>query len=156
MSIITRYNATEKDPGDLSDERLVKEALARVEHIDNQTEKARRLGVSESTVRRWLSGEIAVPLRRSTREPLERFLRGESRDPDATEPGSDHQPTAAEELLDHLRQRAGLRRVARELTDKDLIAVAYTIARKDNWTLDELKKLDAWRNEILGERAPEP
>ena len=139
---------------DLSDEELVREALSRVSHIDNQSEKARRLGVSESTVRRWLSGDVALPLRKGTRAPLERFVTFS----DDTFPGAstrDGPATPAEELLHYLGVRAGLRRVARELTDKDLIAVAYTIARKDNWPLEELRKLDAWRDAILGGRREE-
>jgi transcriptional regulator with XRE-family HTH domain len=140
---------------ELSDEELVREAMARVAHIDNQTEKARRLGISESTVRRWLAGEVALPLRKGTREPLERFVTYSDELGADLEAGSEPR-TPAEELLHYLGVRAGLRRVARELTDKDLIAVAYTIARKDSWPLEELRKLDAWRDDILGGSRPEP
>lgn len=136
---------------ELSDKELVAEALARVAHLDNQSEKARRLGVSESTVRRWLAGDVALPLRKGTREPLERFVAMSDELWHEAEGGGEG-GSAAEELLHYLGVRAGLRRVARELTDKDLIAVAYTIARKDDWPLEELRKLDVWRDEILGGR----
>ena len=136
------------------DRELVRQALARVAHIQSQREKARRLGVSDSTVRRWLSGEISVPLRRGTRGPLERFLATSDELWGESEPGGEPR-TPAEELLHYLGMRAGLRRVARELTDKDLIAVAYTIARRDGWPIEELRKLDAWRDAILGGRREE-
>lgn len=55
------------------DEVLVREALSHVEHIENVSEKARRLGVGASSVTRWLAGEISVPLR-TARAPLEAFL----------------------------------------------------------------------------------
>lgn len=67
-------------------------------------------------------------------------------------PDPDPSGSPAEQLLHMLGVRAGLRRVARELTDKDLIAVAYTIARADKWPVEELRKLDAWRDAILEQR----
>lgn len=70
--------------------------------------------------------------------------------PTPPEPSTEGSP--AEQLLHMLGVRAGLRRVARELTDKDLIAVAYTIARADRWPIEELRKLDAWRDAILEQR----
>jgi len=51
----------------------VKEALARVSDYSNVA-AAKRLGVSESTVRRWRAGDIAVPLRTSSRLALRRFI----------------------------------------------------------------------------------
>ena len=54
------------------DEPMVKEALHRVSHIGNISEKARRIGVSEGTVRRWMRGDI--PTLRGPRAALENFL----------------------------------------------------------------------------------
>lgn len=37
------------------------------------------------------------------------------------------------------------------MTDMDLITTAYTIARADGWSIEEFRKLDAWRDAILEE-----
>lgn len=136
----------------MNDEEMVKEALDRVAHIDAKSEKARRIGVSESTIRRWLDGKIATPLRTDTRKPLERFLElpGDGEE-DGGVPLPDPQGSPAEQLLHMLGMRAGMRRVAREMTDKDMITTAYTIARADGWSIEEFRKLDAWRDAILEE-----
>lgn len=54
-------------------EVLVAEALYRVSLTDNTREKARMIGVSEATVRRWQGGEVS-PFRGDTRPALDRFL----------------------------------------------------------------------------------
>lgn len=72
---ITKYNEERKGAVSNYDEdaRLVKEALARVADYSNVA-AAKRLGVSEATIRRWREGDIAVPLRTSSRLALRRFL----------------------------------------------------------------------------------
>lgn len=59
------------------------------------------------------------------------------------------QPSAAEELLQFLSERLGHRRIAGELTDKDLIAAAYTLARKFGFSAEDYRRLDAWRDQII-------
>lgn len=138
-----------------SDEEMVAEALRRVEGIPTKTGKAEAIGVSEGTIRRWLAGDIPLPLRKDTRDPLVRFLTTGEENGIHEVPTPDPAGTPAEQLLQYLGVRAGLRRVAKELTDKDLIAVAYTIATKDRWPVEEFKKLDAWRDAILGQQSSE-
>ncbi len=57
--------------------------------------------------------------------------------------------SAAEQLLAFLSERLGHRRIAGELTDKDLIAAAYTLARKHAFTQDDYQLLDRWRDQII-------
>jgi transcriptional regulator with XRE-family HTH domain len=63
--------------------------------------------------------------------------------------GEDAPPTPAGQLLEFLSQRLGYRRVAGELTDKDLIAAAYTLARKHGFSAEDYRLLDAWRDQII-------
>lgn len=166
-----RYNVAQA----LSDEQMVRMALAKVEAVASNAAKGRAIGVSEATIRRWLEGEIAVPLRRDTRIPLERFLGLPSSEEDrggrpgrllavarealggyrVNQPEGEGHPseegavTPAEQLLEFLSQRLGHRRVAGELTDKDLIAAAYTLARKHGFTSDDYRILDRWRDQII-------
>lgn len=68
----------------------------------------------------------------------------------AEEPvGYDAGATPPQQLLDFLSERLGHRRVAGELTDKDLIAAAYTLARKHGFSTDDYRLLDRWRDQIL-------
>lgn len=55
----------------------------------------------------------------------------------------------AEQLLTFLSERLGHRRVAGELTDKDLIATAYTLARKHAFSAEDFQLLDRWRDQII-------
>ena len=66
-------------------------------------------------------------------------------------PAPDPHGSAAEQLLAYLETRVGYRRLAGELTSKDLIAAAYTLAREDRLGPDEFAKLDRWRDQILAE-----
>lgn len=68
-TITTTYDVRKR-----SDEDMVRDALKRVEDIPTNTGKGAAIGVSEGTIRRWLAGEIATPLRKDTRTPLRRFL----------------------------------------------------------------------------------
>lgn len=63
--------------------------------------------------------------------------------------GSGEQPSAAEQLLQFLSERLGHRRIAGELTDKDLIAAAYTLARKFDFSAEDYRRLDTWRDQII-------
>ena len=99
-----------------TDTEMVEEALRRVSHIGSQRGRARAIGVSDSTVRRWDAGEIAIPLRPDTREPLERFLAGDAGER-ATEPPAD-QPTT----IDALRLEV-IRRIAAGHIDETTLRV---------------------------------
>lgn len=63
--------------------------------------------------------------------------------------GGGDSPGPAEELLTFLSERLGHRRIAGELTDKDLIAAAYTLARKFGFSAEDYRRLDAWRDQII-------
>jgi hypothetical protein len=145
-----------------SDANLVKEALEGLDDLSNYA-AGKELGVSEGTVRRWREGNVGVPLQTDTRRALRRAVARRT-DPqivvreeaagghnryEVPEPSPDGSP--AEQLMYALGVRAGLRRMARELTTKDLITAAYTIALDDRWPPDEMRKLDAWRDAILAE-----
>lgn len=67
------------------------------------------------------------------------------------DPNPDPEGTPAEQLMAYLGVKVGMRRLAGELTAKDLIAVAYTLARSEGFSAEEYKKLDAWRDQILEE-----
>lgn len=56
------------------DQELVERALARLEYITSKKGKADALGVSPQTMKRWLDGEVAVPLQEPTRQALRVFL----------------------------------------------------------------------------------
>lgn len=59
------------------------------------------------------------------------------------------EPSPAEQLLGFLSERLGHRRIAGELTDKDLIAAAYTLARKFGFSAEDYRRLDDWRDQII-------
>lgn len=65
------------------------------------------------------------------------------------DPNPDPEGTPAEQLMAFLGVRVGMRRLAGELTAKDLIAVAYTLARSEGFSAEEYRKLDAWRDQVL-------
>lgn len=65
------------------------------------------------------------------------------------DPRPDSEGTPAEQLMAFLGLRVGMRRLAGELTGKDLVATAYTLARAEGFSAEEFKKLDAWRDQIL-------
>jgi transcriptional regulator with XRE-family HTH domain len=67
------------------------------------------------------------------------------------DPNPDPEGTPAEQLMAFLGMRVGMRRLAGELTAKDLIVVAYTLARSEGFAPEEFKKLDRWRDQILEE-----
>lgn len=72
------------------------------------------------------------------------------------DPNPDPEGSPAEQLMAFLGQRVGMRRVAGSLTSKDLIAVAYTIAREERFGPDEFKKIDRWRDEIMAMERSSP
>jgi len=67
------------------------------------------------------------------------------------DPRPDPEGTPAERLMAFLGVRVGIRRLAGELTGKDLVATAYTLARAERFSAEDFKKLDAFRDAILAE-----
>lgn len=65
------------------------------------------------------------------------------------DPNPDPEGTPAEQLMAFLGLRVGMRRLAGELTGRDLVATAYTLARAERFSAEEFKKLDAWRDQIM-------
>lgn len=57
-----------------NDAELVRLALDRVSAIDSNRAAARELGVSEGTIRRWRSADVAMPLRDKVRHSLRKAL----------------------------------------------------------------------------------
>lgn len=55
------------------DYAMVRECIARVAHIPNKAEQARRVGVDPTTWHRWLDLRIGTPLR-APRAAVEHFL----------------------------------------------------------------------------------
>lgn len=142
---------------DVDEMGMVLTALERVEGLSNGTAGV-KIGVSEPTVRRWRSGDIALPLRSSTREALRLFLGLRTATNGAvhvherptTAYGETPRSRRVGELIEMLAQKDALRRMARTISDKDLVTSAYAIAIADGWTEEEMQQLDAWRREILG------
>lgn len=129
------------------------------------------IGVSRQQVSRWENG-LAMPtgenlsaLARALGVTPDWILHGDSPSETAAagarllgerpvnQYGSSDHPEqggqAAEQLIDYLSNRVGMRRVAGELTDKDLIAAAYTLARKYGFGTEDYRRLDAWRDQII-------
>lgn len=125
------------------------------------------VGVSRQQVSRWENGssmptgENLSALARALGVSPDWILHGERPDyitPEdvaemgqrVAESGSAYEPASApQQLLDFLSQRLGHRRVAGELTDKDLIAAAYTLARKHGFSAEDYRLLDRWRDQII-------
>jgi len=114
------------------------------------------VGVSAGYLSRLISGELDLRKSRSLNRITELLDVSEAEllyESNPEGPGSEDGEdvaSAAEELLEMLRERAGYRRIAREMTNKDLVATAYTIALADRWPAEDFKKLDALRNRVLG------
>lgn len=72
------------------------------------------------------------------------------------DPNPDPEGTPAEQLMAYLGVKVGMRRLAGELTSKDLVAVAYTLARAEGFSAEEFRKLDVWRDQILEEERRGP
>lgn len=85
-TIITSYDDLCKGTvTSYNDKELVSAALQRVRDYSNLA-AAGEIGVSEGTIRRWREGNVAIPLRTSTRLALRRYLSdestGEAREPE--------------------------------------------------------------------------
>lgn len=65
----------------------------------------------------------------------------------------DEPRSATEKLLALLKLHSGTRRIAGVLSQRGqtLLTVAYTIALDDNWPVEEIRKIDALRDEIMEE-----
>ena len=126
-----------------------------------QQEFAEALGAPQGQpqVSRWERGEVR-PQQKTLRTIAELVGEGveifappkdllSSLEPDASYSASpDGSP--AEQLIYYFSEPAALRRFAREIGAKDLIKMAYTIAIDDGWPEGEIRKLDAWRRDLLG------
>lgn len=140
----------------------------------DQERLAHDVRVSRGTVSAWENdqqtpaGENLVRLARALSVSPEWILDGRGAEPSrghlvvrdtgviSYDPSADSEATPAEALFEFLDQRVGMRRLTGNLTSKDLIAVAYTIAREERFGPDEFKKIDRWRDEIMAmERRPE-
>lgn len=106
---------------------------------ENLTALARVLGVSPEWILEGDRPEYITP------EDVNQMGRRVAEPPGTYET----RPSPAQQLLEFLSQRLGHRRVAGELTDKDLIAAAYTLARKHGFSAEDYRTLDAWRDEII-------
>lgn len=157
----------EQELGDLvrrlrESKKLTQEGLASLAGIHRNSLRAIEKGRSEpeaETLRR-IEAALEVESTVLSRRPLPFFWELETTeaavlqgrevnrvaDPDHPEEGGQ---SPAEQLLEFLSQRLGHRRVAGELTDKDLIAAAYTLARKHGFTPDDYRILDRWRDQII-------
>lgn len=115
---------------------------------ENLTRLAECLEVPE----RWLTEPPALAVRESAQPYGGHGVVRESGDV-AYDPNPDPEGTPAEQLMHFLGFRVGFRRLAGEISNKDLIASAYTIAREEGFDRAEFQKLDAWRDQILEEEA---
>jgi hypothetical protein len=111
--------------------------------------------ISEPTVRRLREG---MPARLTTdvRLAMISYLKlsgsvGISRE--TTEDKPRRGAGRSDQLIEMLSQKNALRRMAQTISDKDLVKVAYAIAIDDGWSEEEMKQLDVWRREILGDEA---
>lgn len=145
---------------DTSDKSLVVEVLALVEDMST-TEAGRLIGVSHESVARWRREEFTT-LHPGTRRRLKAFVRVHRNEPSRNgqavhvrEVGPEYAPRAKRvgELIEMLSQKDALRRMAQTISNRDLVKAAYAIAIDDGWSEEEMKQLDLWRQEILGDEA---
>lgn len=158
---------------ELSDQKLISRALDFVDGIRSSYAAAEELGVSDSTVRRWrelrADGEPYPPLQERTRNALrstvgmlgleERLLTESARIRHRRDIAERGRPKdylnpdvpAPERLLLYLQHLVGVGEVARELADKDLVAAAYTLARRHRFDAEAYEILDYERDAILEE-----
>lgn len=131
----------------------------------DQAELGARVGVARSQVSVWENGHQVpgganlVKLARALEVTSEWILGGDEsghlvvRESGeiSYDPRPDSEASPAEQLIAFLGVKVGMRRLAGELTAKDLVAAAYTLARAERFSAEEFKKLDAWRDQILAD-----
>lgn len=139
----------------LPEQVLVQGFLDATADLSQHEVEERVPGVTQSDVSRWKRGDwvrLTAAKKRAIKEFLDRGTAGGQVSPAGTGDHPEEEAggqSPAEQLLEFLSQRLGHRRVAGELTDKDLIAAAYTLARKHGFTPDDYRILDRWRDQII-------
>ena len=131
----------------------------------NQADFAEALGMpgGQSLVSRWEKGKVVPSMKTLMKledlgqedDPTYELLQdaqdvlvAENRPLSGYEPSPDGSP--AEQLIYYFTVPETMRTVVKRAGVRAIISLAYTTALDDGWPEEEIRKLDAWRRDLLG------
>lgn len=123
----------------------------------SQAELARRLEIPPQMVTKWVKDRVGISedyLRKIAEMGgvTVAWLRyGEEARPAVPEEPAPDSPAAI--IISYVEQMAGFRRASGEAKPRDMVSIAYELAARERLSVEEYRRLDAWRDHLLGGEA---
>lgn len=136
--------------GDTSDEELIGQFLREIDDYSQREAADMVDGVNQNDISRWIRGDWQW-LTAAKRRSLKEFLRHTNRsklDSVKVSPLGDPTGSPAEQLIYHLSHPEITRRF-QDHPPMDFVKAAFAYGLEEDFSSEEMDKLEAWRQEVL-------